>query len=34
MLGIGREEIVDSQWVDNGPGWVAVMLASRAEVTE
>lgn len=21
-----------SQWVDNGPGWVAVMLASRAEV--
>jgi len=21
-----------SQWVDNGPGWVAVMLASRAEI--
>jgi PhzF family phenazine biosynthesis protein len=21
-----------SQWVDNGPGWLAVMLASRAEV--
>jgi predicted PhzF superfamily epimerase YddE/YHI9 len=23
---------VDAQWVDNGPGWVAVMLASAAEV--
>jgi PhzF family phenazine biosynthesis protein len=21
-----------AQWVDNGPGWVAVMLASRAEI--
>jgi PhzF family phenazine biosynthesis protein len=26
MLGIHREEILDSQWVDNGPGWVAVLL--------
>lgn len=26
MLGIARGEIVDSQWVDNGPGWVAVLL--------
>lgn len=26
VLGIGREEIVDAQWVDNGPGWVAVLL--------
>lgn len=25
-LEVGRDEIVDSQWVDNGPGWVAVML--------
>jgi PhzF family phenazine biosynthesis protein len=25
-LGIAREAIVDSQWVDNGPGWVAVLL--------
>ena len=24
--------IRDSQWIDNGPGWVAVMLARRAEV--
>lgn len=26
VLGVGREKILDSQWVDNGPGWVAVML--------
>ncbi len=26
MLGIDRDEILDSQWVDNGPGWVAVLL--------
>jgi PhzF family phenazine biosynthesis protein len=32
MLGIGRDAIVDSQWVDNGPGWVAVMLATPEEV--
>ena len=28
-LGIGRDEVVAHQWVDNGPGWCAVMLASR-----
>ena len=32
MLGIGREEIVDSQWVDNGPGWVGVMLRDAESV--
>ncbi len=32
LLGISREEVVDSQWVDNGPGWVAVMLASAERV--
>lgn len=26
VLGIGRAEIVDAQWADNGPGWVAVLL--------
>lgn len=31
-LGIGREEIVDAQWADNGPGWVAVLLPSAAAV--
>jgi PhzF family phenazine biosynthesis protein len=31
-LRIRREAIKAAQWVDNGPGWVAVMLSSRAEV--
>lgn len=31
-LKIPRENIKAAQWVDNGPGWVAVMLSSRAEV--
>ncbi|MDX6551475.1 MAG: hypothetical protein QOJ31_2159 [Gaiellales bacterium] len=26
VLGTGRDAIVDAQWVDNGPGWVAVLL--------
>jgi PhzF family phenazine biosynthesis protein len=26
VLGIERAAIVDSQWADNGPGWVAVLL--------
>jgi PhzF family phenazine biosynthesis protein len=32
VLGIERSEILDSQWVDNGPGWVAVLLASADRV--
>lgn len=32
MLGIGRADIVDASWADNGPGWVAVLLASAAAV--
>jgi PhzF family phenazine biosynthesis protein len=32
ILGIGRDEIVDLQWVDNGPGWVAVLLSSAEAV--
>ena len=31
-LGVDRGEIVDSQWVDNGPGWVAVMLRDAEAV--
>lgn len=27
ILNIQRSDIQDAQWVDNGPGWVAVMLA-------
>jgi PhzF family phenazine biosynthesis protein len=32
QLGVAREAIVDSQWVDNGPGWVGVLLRSAGEV--
>jgi PhzF family phenazine biosynthesis protein len=31
-LGIPGDAILKSQWIDNGPGWVAVMLRSRSEV--
>jgi PhzF family phenazine biosynthesis protein len=31
-LRIAPEAIVASQWVDNGPGWVAAMLATREEL--
>ncbi len=32
MLGIDRSDIVDLQWADNGPGWIAVLLASAEAV--
>ena len=32
VLRVGRDEIVDLQWADNGPGWVAVLLASADAV--
>jgi PhzF family phenazine biosynthesis protein len=32
LLGVARDDIVDSQWVDNGPGWMAVLLGSVEEV--
>lgn len=32
VLGIDREEILDAQWADNGPGWVAVLLADADAV--
>ena len=32
FLGIGRERIVDAEWVDNGPGWVGILLSSADEV--
>lgn len=32
VLGIGRSEIVDAQWADNGPGWLAVKLESAEAV--
>lgn len=32
ILGISRDEIVELQWADNGPGWVAVLLTSAEAV--
>jgi PhzF family phenazine biosynthesis protein len=32
VLGIDRGAVVDAAWVDNGPGWVGVLLASAEEV--
>ena len=32
VLGIERSAVLDAQWVDNGPGWVAVLLGSAEEV--
>ena len=31
-LGLDRADIVDSQWADNGPGWVAVLLRDAQAV--
>lgn len=31
-LGIGRKRFVAHQWIDNGPGWAAVQLASAEDV--
>jgi PhzF family phenazine biosynthesis protein len=31
-LGIKRADVVDAQWADNGPGWVAIELASTDAV--
>ena len=32
VLRLQREEIIDAQWADNGPGWAAVELASAEAV--
>ncbi len=31
-IGVQRHEVLHHQWVDNGPGWCAVMLPSAAQV--
>jgi PhzF family phenazine biosynthesis protein len=31
-LGVSASAVVDSAWVDNGPGWLAVQLGSAEEV--
>lgn len=32
QLGLVRDDVIDASWVDNGPGWVAVMLADADAV--
>jgi PhzF family phenazine biosynthesis protein len=32
VLGVGPDDVVDAAWADNGPGWVAVLLADAAAV--
>jgi PhzF family phenazine biosynthesis protein len=32
ILNIPRADIIDLQWADNGPGWIAVLLASAEAV--
>jgi PhzF family phenazine biosynthesis protein len=34
LLQIPPDDIVDAAWVDNGPGWVAVLLADAAAVLD
>lgn len=34
VLGVDMSEIVDSEWVDNGPGWVGVLLDNAQQVLE
>jgi len=32
VLRIGRDQVIDAQWVSNGPGWVAVLMESAEAV--
>lgn len=34
FLGITTDDVIDAAWIDNGPGWLGVRLASSAEVLE
>jgi PhzF family phenazine biosynthesis protein len=34
ILGVEREKVVDAEWLDNGPGWVGVLLDSAHTVLE
>lgn len=31
-LGISADDVVDAEWVDNGPGWLALLLGSAQQV--
>lgn len=32
VLGIGREAVVEASWIDNGPGWLGILMDSAAAV--
>ncbi len=32
VLGVARSDIVDAEWVDNGPGWVGILLGTAEAV--
>jgi PhzF family phenazine biosynthesis protein len=32
VLGIDRDQVLDAAWVDNGPGWLGVLLADAEQV--
>lgn len=34
VLGIETDDVIDAAWIDNGPGWLGVRLASSAEVLD
>jgi PhzF family phenazine biosynthesis protein len=34
ILSVARDDILDHQWVDNGPGWLAVRLSSAEQVLD
>jgi PhzF family phenazine biosynthesis protein len=34
QLGIARADIVDAQWADNGPGWIAILVGSAQAVLD
>lgn len=32
ILNLGRADVVDARWIDNGPGWLGILLASAEAV--
>lgn len=34
VLGVDREQVVDAEWLDNGPGWVGILVDSADTVLE
>jgi hypothetical protein len=34
ILGVEREKVVDAEWLDNGPGWVGVLLDSAQPASQ